>query len=405
MASASRRTVLQALGSIVALGTLDSERSSGQTAPKQVARRYLENDDLLDNAELERALGRLADRASDRVSLREIGSSNQNRPIHAVEIGSGDEDVVALGQQHGDEMIAPAEGLLSVASLLARDGRRAGRILDEVTLHLVPRVNPDGFVARQRWNVDTSAPARSSGTGIFSEDGGFFTANRAGVGWDVNRYHWLDWTESPLYREYPDEYARNPVPEARAVAGLVTDVDPDWILDYHRQGIYTVDEDATFDPENPEAAYQRREYPPDPDDDGGGDVVTTSLFWPIHEDVPEETRGQSKRLAWTIHDGLGAVEGTTVSRYPGGTHPGITRNAYGRGGYPTVLFEVSAGTLGDRAFRIRQVVRSVLAATTAIAEGSVDDVDADNVRRLPERHVDGFIAGGGEGRRSFAFRT
>jgi hypothetical protein len=251
-------------------------------------------------------------------------------------------------------------------------------------------------VAPQRWNVDTSAPGRSSQTGIFADDGGFFAANREGIGWDVNRYHWLDWTESGLYREFPEEYPRNPVPEARAVVGTVTDVDPEWIVDYHRQGIYTIDEDATYNPDDPREAYRRGEYPPDPSDDGGGDVVSTSLFWGIHEDVPEETLNRSKQLAWTIYDDVKDVEGTTVSRYPGGTYPGIARNAYGRGGYPTVLFEISAGTLGNRAFRIRQVFPSMLAASTAVAEGTVHDADPDAVRRLPERHVEGFIAGDGE---------
>jgi hypothetical protein len=124
--------------------------------------------------------------------------------------------------------------------------------------------------------------------------------------------------------------------------------------------------------------------------------VSTSLFGGIHEDVPEETLNRFKQLAWTIYDDVKDVEGTTVSRYPGGTYPGIARNAYGRGGYPTVLFGISAGTLGDRAFRIRQVFQSMLAASTAVAEGTVHDVDPDAVRRLPERHVEGFIAGDGE---------
>lgn len=393
MVSDTRRMMLKALGSAVALGTFGIERSTARFDSRRIAQQYLENDDLLDNDELEQGLRRLANRYSEKISIREIGSSNQNRPIFAVEVGSGDKHVMALGQQHGDEMIAPAEGLLSVANFFAMNESSAERILDEVTLHLIPRVNPDGFVARQRWNVDTSAPARSSDAGIFADDGTFFTANREGIGWDVNRYHWFDWTESPLYRNFPDEYPRNPVPEARAVVGSVTDVDPEWIIDYHRQGIYTIDEDATYDPDDPGEAYRREEYPPDPDNHGGGDVVSTSLFWGIHENIPKETLDRSKQLVSTIYDGIRDLKGTTVSRFPGGTYPGITRNAYGRGGYPTALFEISAGTLGDRAFRIEQVFRSMLAASTATAEGSMFDVDPDNVRWLPERHVNDFIAG------------
>ena len=186
MVSDTRRMMLKALGSAVALGTFSIERSTARFDSRRIAQQYLENDDLLDNDELEQGLRRLANRYSEKISIREIGSSNQNRPIFAVEVGSGDKHVMALGQQHGDEMIAPAEGLLSVANFFAMNESSAERILDEVTLHLIPRVNPDGFVARQRWNVDTSAPARSSDAGIFADDGTFFTANREGIGWNVN---------------------------------------------------------------------------------------------------------------------------------------------------------------------------------------------------------------------------
>lgn len=397
----NRRTALKAFGTALGVGAIGGSASaSGGWSPESAARSYLSNDDLLDNAELERILRRLAEERSDRVSVREIGRSNQGRPILAVTVGNCADatDVMAIGQQHGDEMISSSEGLLAAAQYLSSGERRADRLLQEVTVHIVPRVNPDGFVARQRYNVDTNAPASGEGDDIFGGDGGFYAADEPGIGWDINRYHWPDWTESNLYQNLPEEYPENPVTEAQVMLDAVEEVDPAWIVDFHRQGTYTVDEDAEFDPENPDAAYERAEdnYPPDPDDTGAGDVVTSSLFWPINEDVPQDAQDLSKQLVVTMFDQLTEYDQSTVTRYPGGTYAGIARNAYGLTGRGSVLFELSAGTLGDRSYRIRQVFEAVLSSVEATATGALDGVDPDRVDELPERHVNGFTVEGEE---------
>ncbi|WP_254543122.1 M14 family zinc carboxypeptidase [Halomarina pelagica] len=389
----TRRTALKALGGVVA-ASASGGIAGGACAPRErVALDYLANDDLLGNDELELALRSLRRAYPHRVRLRRAGRSNQGRPIWSVSVGTRRTDavdVVALGQQHGDEMISSAEGLLSAVEYLAR-APEAAAILDRVTLHVLPRVNPDGFVARQRYNVDTDAPARGEGDDVFGGDAGFYTSGLEGIGWDVNRYHWPDWTESDLYRALPDRYPENPVTEARVVLDAVERVDPDWVVDYHRQGTYCVDPDAAFDPANPGAAYERGRYPPAPDDDGGGELVTASLFWPIAEGVPTAARTLSKRLVWTMFESLDALDRSTVTRYPGGTHRGVARNAYGLQGRGSVLFELSTGTLGDREFRVRQVFESLLAALEATADGSLRRVDPNRVTELPERETNNFV--------------
>ena len=152
-----RRTTLKALGSVLAIGTFgaSSATAGGGTAhdtkaTQAVALDYLANDSVLSNTELETILQSLADENSDTVSVSEIGESNQERPIYVVAIGSGDTDVMAIGQQHGDEMVSSAEGLLAAAQYLASEDDQSDSLTEELTVHLVPRVNPDGFVARQR---------------------------------------------------------------------------------------------------------------------------------------------------------------------------------------------------------------------------------------------------------------
>lgn len=286
------------------------------------------------------------------------------------------------------------EGTLAALRFLASGDRRAERILESVSVHFVPRVNPDGFVARQRYNVDTDAPAADEGSGIFGSDTGIFTASDEGIGWDINRYNRHDWTEHELYQTFPEEYPENPVPEARAVIDAIQDIDPVWIADFHRQGSYVVDYESEFDLDevlNPdedddeEDEEEMPDYPPDPDDPGAGDIVTGSMFWPINPNVDEEVRDLSKQVVYTMYEELSEFDQANYTRYPGGTFGGIARNGHALAGYGSVLFELSAGTLGDREFRIRQVFEAVLSAAHATADGSLYDVDPDSVDELPER--------------------
>lgn len=388
-----RRTTLKALGGVVGLSSLGSTSALATgndddgLDERGVALDYLDNDDLLDNEELEYILKNFEDTYSDWVSLEQIGETNQGRPIWAIRVVSPDADdpteVASVASQHGDEIIIE-EGLLAAVQYLLDENERGREWLDDVAINIVPRVNMDGFVARQRYNVDTDAPARGDSDDIFGGDTGFFTASDPGIGWDINRYHWPDWEDSPTYQNAPDEYPENPVPESRTMLEMVDERDPEWIVDFHRQGEYVVDYEFEFDPENPDREPDI-EYPPDPDDPGGGDIVTASVFWPINENVPDEAQKLSKQLAYRIYSELSEYDQANITRYPGGTYGGIARNGYGLQGLGSVLFELSQGTLGDREYRIRQVMEGLLSVVEATADGSLYDIDPDNVSELPER--------------------
>ncbi|ADJ15384.1 M14 family zinc carboxypeptidase [Halalkalicoccus jeotgali] len=386
-----RRDLLKAIGGVGVLAAGGSTAAlSDPETEREFGLEYLENDDLLDNRELETILYGLADRHPDRVSVEQIGESNQGRPLYSATVSKREAcpDVMVIAQQHGDEGIM-AEGTLAALRFLAGGDRRAERILDGVSVHVVPRVNPDGFVARQRYNVDTDAPADDEGSDIFGADNGIFAASEEGIGWDINRYNRHEWTEHELYQNFPEEYPENPVPEARAIIDRVGEVEPDWIADFHRQGEYVVDYESEFDLEavldEDNEEEEATDYPPDPDDPGDGDIVTGSIFWPINPDVEEGVRDRSKQVVYTMYDALSELDGTNYTRYPGGTFGGIARNGHALAGYGSVLFELSAGTLGDREFRIRQVFEAVLASAHATADGSLDDVDPEGVDELPER--------------------
>jgi hypothetical protein len=97
------------------------------------------------------------DRASPRVTLRELGTSVGERSIPYLEVSTGsfgdarDERLMLLvyAQQHGNEP-SGKEAALALALALARGDHDA--LLERVDVLLVPMVNPDGAEAHRRTN-------------------------------------------------------------------------------------------------------------------------------------------------------------------------------------------------------------------------------------------------------------
>jgi hypothetical protein len=108
----------------------------------------------LRHGELVARLGELAERHAGELRLETAGRSVQGRTIHLLTIGRGARKVLLWSQMHGDEPAA-TPALLDLADYLLsnRDEPDAARILDELTLLIVPMLNPDGTEAYVRQNA------------------------------------------------------------------------------------------------------------------------------------------------------------------------------------------------------------------------------------------------------------
>src|SRR5688500_18479906 len=106
---------------------------------------------LVDHAEVERRIKALP---ADLFKVREAGQSVEGRSIYHVSAGSGGAAVLLWSQMHGDEPPATS-ALFDVFEYLRRHRSEpvASRILERLTIHAVPMLNPDGAERFQRRNA------------------------------------------------------------------------------------------------------------------------------------------------------------------------------------------------------------------------------------------------------------
>jgi hypothetical protein len=104
--------------------------------------------------ELKAELERLAELYPGKITLEEVGRSFQDRPIHMITLGSGSRSVLLWSQMHGDEPSA-TPALLDIAHFLLANPEEPGAkaILEELTLLMIPMLNPDGSEIYDRRNL------------------------------------------------------------------------------------------------------------------------------------------------------------------------------------------------------------------------------------------------------------
>ena len=127
------------------------------------------------------------------------------------------------------------------------------------------------------------------------------------------------------------------------------------MVDIHGQGTYVTDE---------------------------GENVTSSMLWPTNEDAAA-VADLSKQLCVVMMDQMSQYGYATVNLYPGGTEPGIARNAYGIEGAGSVLVEIKGG-IGQKSvgMLVKHTVEQMMAILEATADGSLYDADPDRVDEL-----------------------
>ncbi|MDL5363347.1 M14 family zinc carboxypeptidase [Halalkalicoccus sp. NIPERK01] len=360
-----QRQVLKSIGGATAVGIAASGRVAAQECPDDFIKpggpfvpetATINYNAFTSNDELYGTLEQL-DARSD-LEYEPIGETWQGRDIPYMRAGDGDTDVFYVTQQHGDEQHV-TEAVLRLLQWLAAGGRRTDDVLDELTLHVVPRHNPDGWAPADDNETPTRANARPEDV---CHDGPYFGPDQCGSV-DPNRQHYfgidpdlladIDGIDPDLI---PDE---NPSPETQAVLDKADEVGADIVTDWHHQFTYR-NEDC--------------------------EMVNASTRWPLNEAAPEDAVNLSRQISAYAYQQTEGYGHTTWDLYPGGTTANIARNAHGVRGRGSVLFEFrgQASQLGNASNgRLVTVINNVM---TEILEGlasgdlyEVDPADADDI--------------------------
>ena len=336
---------------------------------------------LSDYDELVKKLEQIEKTSKGVVELEIIGYTNYDKAIYLAKVGNPENTpVMIMTQQHGNEPLT-TEAALQLLRKLAAGGKSAMEILDYLYVLIVVRVNPEGAELFTRGNADFNAPPRDSrscfdddgnvdpalinqGRGVFSTtyvdpDGNLFP------NYDINRYHWPDWSQSWQILCNPDlpgpnfDPNQNPVPEAEAVINAFNWYQPIWMADFHHQGTYRTED---------------------------GENVTSSILWPRNENVLPEYVDLSKQLCVVIFDHMENFGYSTVTLYPGGTFAGIARNAYGLAEAGSILVELKGGIYPKQNGMItKHAYEQMWSILQATADESLYDVDPARSDEIPPR--------------------
>ncbi|RUO62199.1 M14 family metallopeptidase [Pseudidiomarina insulisalsae] len=97
------------------------------------------------------------------IETKHVGTSYQGRPLYRFKVGQGDTVVFMWSQMHGDESTA-TPALFDLMQKIETDARWREHWEDDITLYMLPMVNPDGAELAQRYNVqgiDVNRDARA----------------------------------------------------------------------------------------------------------------------------------------------------------------------------------------------------------------------------------------------------
>ncbi|KAF9560519.1 hypothetical protein EC968_006137 [Mortierella alpina] len=142
-----------------------------------------------------------------------IGKSHEGRGQSGIIIGSGPSNVVLHGLQHAREWITGSVVEFLIEQLLTGEDERVLGYLEKYTFHIIPILNPDGFVISQT----TNRLHRKNAQSINNET---CTGEERSIGVDINRnwnFQWKKSSNDTCENDYSGPEAFS-TPEARNLA-------------------------------------------------------------------------------------------------------------------------------------------------------------------------------------------
>ncbi|MDD3562993.1 MAG: M14 family metallopeptidase [Candidatus Cloacimonadaceae bacterium] len=186
-------------------------------------------------------MNELAARHPGLLMHRIIGfTETENLPIHAIELGKGQRNILIIGQHHGDEILGVALAFQLFESLSERYHKepQVQGLLDEFKLWIVPSLNPEG------WRVVSANLTRTKRKNNRDTDGnGKLDLRTDGV--DLNRNYPVFW-DLDTEIDHLSPFYKGPQPasekEIQAIIALGRKVSFDLAIFYHSSRTGTLNE-------------------------------------------------------------------------------------------------------------------------------------------------------------------
>ncbi|WP_226681722.1 M14 family zinc carboxypeptidase [Sutcliffiella horikoshii] len=343
--------------------------------------------------ELGRKLEQIQQTSQGKVNVETAGYTNQGRGIYKASVGHGDKVVLIQSEIHGNEKTGTVALLNILQNLGSSNSPEVKRILEELTIVVIPMLNVDGSELSRRGNemewaeVVAAFPQLaevSPAWNYYTYSGGGWNYDQ-NPGFDVNRDFNPDLNYVPQPEDFPgasNAYGWYITPEAQTVRNVYKDLkaefgNVDVFVDLHHQGfpyIEGTDDRVTMSISG--------KFVTDPNSPGGEkyDAYADNYDYDF-----------SRQLNLALYDALqakGESGFTNISLYNQDIDlPGTALGSFALNGSGTVLFEVSGQTQNFGQKKKGQLVKTVetglMGIINGVADGSVNELDPERYENIP----------------------
>ncbi|KOP81235.1 M14 family zinc carboxypeptidase [Cytobacillus solani] len=342
--------------------------------------------------ELGRKLEQIQKSSQGKVKVESAGKTNLGRDIYKVTVGHGDKVVLIESEIHGNEKTGTVALLNILQNLGSSNSKEAKKILDELTIVVIPMMNADGSELDRRANDMDWAEVVAKFPQLANVQPSWNYYNYPGSynydlnpGFDVNRDFNPDLNYVPKPEDFPgasNKYGWYITPEAQTLRDVYKDLKEqfgkvDVFIDLHHQGFPYVE--GTDDRVTMSISGKFVKHPNSP----GGEKYA--------EYAENYNYDFSRQLNLALYNALqekGNSVFTNISLYDQTIDlPGTALGAFALNGSGAVLFEVSGQTQNFGQKKRGQLVKTVetglMGIINSVTDRSIYQLNPEEYENIP----------------------
>ena len=349
-----------------------------------------------DHAEMIKRLQQIEKNSQGRIALEVVGQSNRGRDIYKARVGNGKKAVLIESEIHGNEKTG-TEALLNLLQFVgSSNSPEAKKIRDELTLVVLPKMNPDASELNRRGNDMSWAEVVAKFPQLAAASRPAWNYYASGVvqqrdytgkpGFDVNRDFNPDLNYVPRAADLPGASNRPGwyiTSESQTVRDVYKSLQTEFgkvdvFIDLHHQGQYYVE--GTDDLVTMSLSA---DFVPDPRTPSGAKYAQYAANYNFEF---------SKQLNLAAYNALQSIGESSpfnnISLYSQNLDlPGTALGSFALNGSGTILFEVrgQTHTLGQKkkGQLVKAVETGLYGIINGVADGSVTQLNADDYDKIP----------------------